>query len=209
MENASSFNGRITRAQAKKLNIDMTTNGLEFHSRKRKIPVDDQMASKRRKLNSFSPSDLDNVRPTTSKQADLAEEQQKTKSDELAMPIKTADNSTMSSTTSTHKIIATSTNNLQVAVIDFKIDEIVWAKIKGYPAWPAKVLSFPSNKMVLVQWFNDYRKTKVYRTQLFKFLINFERFSTNFNRSVGLKTAAREALFVTVGCENSREFMAD
>lgn len=81
-----------------------------------------------------------------------------------------------------------------VAQIEFKIGEIVWAKIKGYAHWPAKIKSFPSSRMAEVIWFNDYRRTKVYKTQLFKFLINFDDFAKKFDDTIGLKTAAQEAL---------------
>lgn len=81
-----------------------------------------------------------------------------------------------------------------IAKIEFKIDEVVWAKIKGYPAWPAKIKSFASSKMVVVIWFNDFRVTKVYKTQLFKFLKNFYKFAKSFDNSIGLKEAAQQAL---------------
>lgn len=84
--------------------------------------------------------------------------------------------------------------NSTVAQIEFKIGEIVWARIKGFPAWPARIKSFPSNKMAVVYWFNDYRITKLYRTQMYKFLNNFDEFSKKFGDTVGLETAAREAL---------------
>lgn len=48
--------------------------------------------------------------------------------------------------------------------------------------------------MVLVTWLNDYRVTKLYRTQIFKFLTHFDEFSKRFDDTVGLKTAAREGL---------------
>lgn len=82
-----------------------------------------------------------------------------------------------------------------LAVIEFKVKEIVWAKIKGYPAWPARIQSFPSAKMASVIWFNDYRTTKIYRTQLFKFLKFFDRYSINFDKTIGLKKAALEGLY--------------
>lgn len=81
-----------------------------------------------------------------------------------------------------------------IAKIDFQVGEIVWAKIKGSPEWPAEIISFSSSKMVVVRWYNDYRVTKMYRGQLFKFLINFDMFAKNFDVNIGLKTAAQEAL---------------
>lgn len=81
-----------------------------------------------------------------------------------------------------------------MSLLEFKLNEIVWARIKGSPHWPARIISFPSNKMALVRWFNDYRVTKLYRTQLFKFLNNFDQFAKKFPDTVGLETAAREAL---------------
>lgn len=78
-------------------------------------------------------------------------------------------------------------SNVDLALVDFKIGEVVWAKIKGFPHWPCIIRNF-DKKMVLVQWYNDYRSTKVYRTQLFKFLENFNEFSKSFNQKIGLDT---------------------
>lgn len=78
---------------------------------------------------------------------------------------------------------------------NFILKEIIWAKIKGFPGWPAQIIDFPSQKMVIVKWFNDGRITKIYRTQMFKFLINYDKFAVNFDDAIGLKTAAREALY--------------
>lgn len=90
--------------------------------------------------------------------------------------------------------IESSSSESTIARIDFKVNEVVWAKIKGSVHWPAKIKSFPSSKMVIVVWFNDYRTTKIYRTQLFKFLQNFDLYAQNFDNTVGLKTAAYEGL---------------
>lgn len=78
--------------------------------------------------------------------------------------------------------------------MDFKLNETIWAKIKGHPHWPAKIKSFPSHRMAGVVWYNDYRRTKVYKTQLFKFLTHFDQFAARFDDTVGLKAAAQEAL---------------
>lgn len=86
------------------------------------------------------------------------------------------------------------TKEQTVAAIDFQIGEIIWAKLKGYPHWPAKIKSFPNSKMAVVVWFNDYRVTKMYKAQLYKFLINFDNFSKKFDQTIGLRTAAQETL---------------
>lgn len=83
-------------------------------------------------------------------------------------------------------------NNI-VAKVEFKINEVIWCKIRGSPTWPCKIKSFVKN-MAIVVWFNDYRITKVYRTQLQKFLINFDTHAQNFDTNIRLKTAAKEAL---------------
>lgn len=87
-----------------------------------------------------------------------------------------------------------SSNHGIVAKHNFSVGEIVWAKIRGHSHWPAKVLSFISNGRAEVLWFNDYRSTKLYCSQLYKFMPNFEIFSMKFDVTVGLKAAAKEAM---------------
>lgn len=84
---------------------------------------------------------------------------------------------------------------MEIVKVEFKINEIVWAKIKGYPAWPARIKSFAPHNRAVVVWFNDYRTTKLFRTQLFKFLKFFERHAVNFDKTIGLKKASLEGLF--------------
>lgn len=94
----------------------------------------------------------------------------------------------------TNTAIDKSSETQAISTIEFKVGEIVWARIKGFPHWPAKKESFPSRKMAQVVWYNDFRRTKLYRTQLFKFLKNFDEFAKRFDDTIGLETAAREAL---------------
>lgn len=89
--------------------------------------------------------------------------------------------------------ITKKTTTMEVAIMDFQIDEVVWAKLRGFVHWPAKVKAFCKN-MIIVVWFNDYRTTKLYKSQLSKFLPNFDEYSKKFDKTVGLKTAAQEAL---------------
>lgn len=78
------------------------------------------------------------------------------------------------------------------AVFAFKVDEVIWGKIRGWPHWPAKVTRIEQRRFE-VEWFNDYRKTKLFRSQMFKFQPNFDIFSEKFSTTIGLEDAACEA----------------
>lgn len=80
-----------------------------------------------------------------------------------------------------------------VALPDFKVNEVVWGKIRGFVAWPAKIIEI-NNKQYSVHWFNDYRTSKLYKSQLLNFYQNFEKCAENFDKKIGLKTAAQEAM---------------
>lgn len=80
-----------------------------------------------------------------------------------------------------------------LALNDFCMNEVVWGKLKGWPHWPARVTAIEGRRYELY-WFNDFRKSKVYRTQLFKFAANFETFSKHFSTSFALAKAAQEAI---------------
>lgn len=82
---------------------------------------------------------------------------------------------------------------------DFVLNEIVWAKIRGFVCWPAKIdRVIAANRgatKYVVLWYNDYRRTTVFKSQIFKFLDSFEKFATKFDDVIGLKTAAFEAMY--------------
>lgn len=48
-----------------------------------------------------------------------------------------------------------------VAIFPFDVD----GKIRGWPHWPAKVLRIERRRFE-VEWFNDYRRTKLFRSQM-------------------------------------------
>lgn len=189
------FNGRVTRSQAKQHDINISTGYLEPRKRKRKLPsAYDAPNSKRSKVEIAA-----SVKPESSGSPKMS----LTNVNQMAMPSthdepnsKTSkvESAAMVKPESSGSSIALATNLMQVAVIDFKLEDIVWAKIKGYPPWPAKIVLFPTAKTAMLLWFNDYRKTKVFRTQLFKFLPNFDKFAVHFKKHLGLETAAKEAL---------------
>lgn len=84
-------------------------------------------------------------------------------------------------------------NQLQIVQPDFSESEIVWAKLRGSPHWPAQVLSFINNKAEIF-WFGDGRKSIVFTTQLFKFNSNLAEFSKKCNSNGKLLVAMNEAV---------------
>lgn len=58
-----------------------------------------------------------------------------------------------------------------VAMVSFKVGDVVWCKLKGHPIWPAKVkdISGKNNQQFTIVWFKDYRISKVHRNQLSSF----------------------------------------
>lgn len=94
-------------------------------------------------------------------------------------------------------------SNGTVANFPFKIDEVVWGKIRG-PHWPCRIIGI-GDRWFEVEWFNDYRTTKLYRSQLFKFCPNFEIFSEKFTTTVGLKDATEEALHYTMKKQTTKK----
>lgn len=92
----------------------------------------------------------------------------------------------------------------QISEIEFKLKDIVWAKIKGFPAWPAiiKEIKYGQRISFEIEWFNDYRRSTVNKTQMYNFCANFERFSVNFSKHIGVETAAKEALMYMASSKN-------
>lgn len=84
----------------------------------------------------------------------------------------------------------------QIATVEFKEGDVMWAKIRGFPNWPARIESIYGEKKQLyrIYCFNDYRVSKVFKSQITKFGKNFEENSRLFDTHIGLETAAREAL---------------
>lgn len=70
-------------------------------------------------------------------------------------------------------------------------------KIRGSAHWPAKIICV-HNRRYEVEWFNDYRTTKLYRSQIFKFCPNFDIFAEKCDTTVGLRDATEEALLYSM-----------
>lgn len=91
---------------------------------------------------------------------------------------------------------ATGQKSNQIAKMAFQIDDIVWVKIRGFPTWPARVERFYYGRVLMVDvyWLNDYRRTKVFGSQLQNFHSHFQTYKHTFQDHVGLETAVKEAL---------------
>lgn len=78
----------------------------------------------------------------------------------------------------------------------FRVGQVVWAKLRGFPCWPAKIERIGGEKKQFIEifWFNDYRRSKVFRSQIFDFHTHFVQFAAEFENHIGLETAAKEAL---------------
>lgn len=99
----------------------------------------------------------------------------------------------------TTKETSAADNSKALVKPDFVLNEIIWAKIKGSAHWPAKIerMVVTASGLLLydIKWYNDYRRSKIHRTQAFKFLQNFEKYAVKFDHVIGLRTAAFEAMY--------------
>lgn len=86
----------------------------------------------------------------------------------------------------------------------FQIDDAVWVKIRGHPTWPAKIEKFHYGRTLMVDvfWFNDYRRTKVFGSQLQNFLLNLQTYKHTFQNHIGLETAVKEAMIYLTSKSN-------
>lgn len=84
----------------------------------------------------------------------------------------------------------------QLALPDFSTNEIIWARIRGHPYWPAKVMRIYGVRLQMLEilWLNDYRRSKINKGQAKKFLKHFEEYAAAFSKHVGLETAAKEGM---------------
>lgn len=68
------------------------------------------------------------------------------------------------------------TNVRAIAFQQFSVNEVIWGKQRGYPHWPGKIVKILQNKYEIF-WFNDYRKSNMFPSQLFKFKPKLVEFS--------------------------------
>lgn len=131
-------------------------------------------------------SDRESAKLTISKKQKVA------KGNGLPQTVEITDHANEICEQATNTLTELNENNVVVA-LDYSLNEVVWGKIRGWPHWPARITSIEGRRFE-IQWFNDYRKSKLFRTQLFKFYKNYDEFSKLFEQKVGLETAAKEAV---------------
>lgn len=86
--------------------------------------------------------------------------------------------------------------NSNIVAEVYGLNEIIWGKLKGSVHWPAKIIAILPRQYEVI-WLNDYRKSKLFRSQMCKFTnSNFKQFSCNFGTTIGVETAAKEALIM-------------
>lgn len=103
-----------------------------------------------------------------------------------------------------HENLSEKKSTKAIAQIEYSAGEIIWAKLGHWPAWPAKIdrIYGVPNQMIEIVWFNDYRRSKLHRANVFKFFKYFDQFSSAANSTIGLECAVKEAVIL----ESSRRF---
>lgn len=83
--------------------------------------------------------------------------------------------------------------SMAISTQPFKVGEVIWGKIRGWPHWPGKIVHvFPQQFEVI--WYNDFRVTKLYRSQIYKFAANLQIFAEKLDTTIGLREAAEQAM---------------
>lgn len=95
--------------------------------------------------------------------------------------------------TTVAKVGSSRPSGKEIVEIEFSMGDIVWGKIKGFYNWPAKIVGFSEEK-VTIRWFNDYRYSSVFKSQICKFEEHCITFSKKAKSSPALETAIKEAL---------------
>lgn len=122
-------------------------------------------------------------------------ESERTSSENLTVAVVNTIETSDESSTDDKSIEANSTSSqiLTIAKPLWSIDDAIWAKIRGSCHWPARIIKILPKKQFIVEWFNDYRTTRVFASQIYKFAPNIFMFQEKFDLVAGLREAAEEA----------------
>lgn len=82
-------------------------------------------------------------------------------------------------------------------------NELVWAYIKGFPAWPGVVEEVLAGRYS-IHFFGDYTRATVTRRNIMNYYEGFEKFSSNFG-NIKLHRAIEEAKYFLLGNDAADE----
>lgn len=164
------------------INEKITVNGQTNGKRKNEIRSSEQISKKKKLTKNTVIESIDILEDENDEigQANVNEEEaNKTSKNDVTLP----------------SVDEQSSGDQSLAIMPFSVGEVIWGKIRGWPNWPAKVIRIESNGRYEVEWFNDYRTTKLYKSQILKFYSNhFDLYASKCSTTVGLKIAIKEAL---------------
>ena len=66
----------------------------------------------------------------------------------------------------------------------FRINEIVWAKVKGFSWWPARVTSILTRNTYMVDFYGEKFRAKLHKSKLEKYKENINKYSNKNNRKL-------------------------
>ena len=78
-----------------------------------------------------------------------------------------------------------------------KVNDVVWGKLKGFPWWPAVVVKYVSDNVVLIKFIGDLTTAVISVARLLNFDEHYERFSTTKHKQ--LLRAINEAKWIHNG----------
>lgn len=85
----------------------------------------------------------------------------------------------------------------------FKINEFVWAHVRGFAYWPGVIEEIEPKDKFTIHFFGDYTRATVGRNAISHFLEGFEQYSNNKNRK--LQKAVKEARILLLDKETIDE----
>lgn len=189
---------RFTRSQARKMTNDERQNKfISLQDTKRKVrkghSSNDRSSAKESSLKRDKENICPNIEPTQSKRKLEKTDNDLNVHSEFIHHNKKRKIGEASKSVENEKI-----TNQPMAVSNefYRVGQVVWAKLRCFPSWPAKIERICGDKKQLIEiyWFNDYRRSKVFRSQIFDFHKHFAEFAVDFDKHIGLEMAAKEAL---------------
>lgn len=78
----------------------------------------------------------------------------------------------------------------------FHVNELVWAKMRGFPYWPGVIENVTSKGQYNVHFFGDYTRSHISRNNIVHFLDGFEQYSSHTGNAKLLKAIKEARIFL-------------